>query len=392
MEEQSISKFSRADEFFPLGIIPLESATELGQKIDMHLMNWYYSENPDKALPEGKESRLLRAKCPRFSSGDGKGLLFDTVRGYDLYILVDVGNYSCTYNMYGKTAYMSPDDHFADLKRIIGAVSGKAERVSVIMPTLYGGRQHKRSMRESLDCAQALQELSNMGVKNVITFDAHDPRVQNACPLMGFDNAMPTYQVLKALFRHVKDLKIDKDHLMVVSPDEGAMSRNMYYSSVLGLDLGMFYKRRDYSVIVNGKNPIVAHEYLGSSVEGKDIFVADDIIASGESMLDLARDLKKGGANRIFMFATYGLFTEGLEKFQKAYEEGLFTGILSTNLTYRSPELLEQPWYMEVDVSKYIAYFILAIHQNRSITNLMDPHKKIKALLDKYIAEQNKAN
>lgn len=223
-----------------------------------------------------------------------------------------------------------------------------------------------------------------MGVKNVITFDAHDPRVQNACPLMGFDNAMPTYQVLKALFRHVKDLKIDKDHLMVVSPDEGAMSRNMYYSSVLGLDLGMFYKRRDYSVIVNGKNPIVAHEYLGSSVKGKDIFVADDIIASGESMLDLARDLKKEGANRIYMFATYGLFTEGLEKFQKAYEEGLFAGILSTNLTYRSPELLEQPWYMEVDVSKYIAYFILAIHQNRSITNLMDPHKKIKALLDKY--------
>ncbi len=385
MEEQSISKFSRSDEFFPLGIIPLESATELGQKIDMHLMNWYYSENPDKMkTSENSESRLLRAKCPRFSSGDGKGLLLDTVRGYDLYILVDVGNYSCTYNMYGKTVYMSPDDHFADLKRVIGAVSGKAERISVIMPTLYGGRQHKRSMRESLDCAQALQELSNMGVKNVITFDAHDPRVQNACPLMGFDNAMPTYQVLKALFRHVKDLKIDKDHLMVVSPDEGAMSRNMYYSSVLGLDLGMFYKRRDYSVIVNGKNPIVAHEYLGSSVKGKDIFVADDIIASGESMLDLARDLKKEGANRIYMFATYGLFTEGLEKFQKAYEEGLFAGILSTNLTYRSPELLEQPWYMEVDVSKYIAYFILAIHQNRSITNLMDPHKKIKALLDKY--------
>ncbi len=385
MEEQSISKFSRSDEFFPLGIIPLESATELGQKIDMHLMNWYYSENPDKMkTSENSESRLLRAKCPRFSSGDGKGLLLDTVRGYDLYILVDVGNYSCTYNMYGKTVYMSPDDHFADLKRVIGAVSGKAERISVIMPTLYGGRQHKRSMRESLDCAQALQELSNMGVKNVITFDAHDPRVQNACPLMGFDNAMPTYQVLKALFRHVKDLKIDKDHLMVVSPDEGAMSRNMYYSSVLGLDLGMFYKRRDYSVIVNGKNPIVAHEYLGSSVKGQDIFVADDIIASGESMLDLARDLKKEGANRIYMFATYGLFTEGLEKFQKAYEEGLFAGILSTNLTYRSPELLEQPWYMEVDVSKYIAYFILAIHQNRSITNLMDPHKKIKALLDKY--------
>ena len=381
MEEQSISKFSRSDEFFPLGIIPLESATELGQKIDMHLMNWYYSENPDKMkTSENSESRLLRAKCPRFSSGDGKGLLLDTVRGYDLYILVDVGNYSCTYNMYGKTVYMSPDDHFADLKRVIGAVSGKAERISVIMPTLYGGRQHKRSMRESLDCAQALQELSNMGVKNVITFDAHDPRVQNACPLMGFDNAMPTYQVLKALFRHVKDLKIDKDHLMVVSPDEGAMSRNMYYSS----DLGIFYKRRDYSVIVNGKNPIVAHEYLGSSVKGKDIFVADDIIASGESMLDLARDLKKEGANRIYMFATYGLFTEGLEKFQKAYEEGLFAGILSTNLTYRSPELLEQPWYMEVDVSKYIAYFILAIHQNRSITNLMDPHKKIKALLDKY--------
>lgn len=388
MDEQKKSVLNTLDEFQPLGIIPLEGAKELGEKINKHILSWYNSENPEELRADGKNSWLIEAQCPRFSSGDAKAVLPTTVRGTDLYLLVDVGNYNCKYKMFGQEVPMSPDDHFADLKRVISAISGKAERLTVIMPILYGGRQHKRSARESLDCAVALQELENMGVKNIITFDAHDPRVQNACPLMGIDNAMPTYQVLKALLRKVKDLKIDKDHLMVISPDEGAMNRNMYYSSVLGTDLGMFYKRRDYSVIVNGRNPIVAHEYLGSSVKGKDVIVADDIIASGDSMLTLAEDIKKEGAGRIFMTATYGLFTEGVDKFQKAYEEGLLDGILTTNLTYRSPELLNAPWYMEVDMSKYIAYFILAFHQNRSITQLLDPHKKIKDLLDRYKEEQ----
>ena len=385
MDGQAISMFGLRNEFFPLGIIPLVSAKDLGDQIDMHLMTWYYLENPEKVNDlSTRDSLLLEASCPRFNTGDAKGVLNETVRGYDLYIVVDVGNYNCRYSMYGESVPMSPDDHFQDLKRIISAVSGKAERISVIMPVLYSGRQHKRSSRESLDCAVALQELEKTGVKNIITFDAHDPRVQNACPLMGFDNAMPTYQVLKALFNKVHDLKIDKEHLMIVSPDEGAMNRNMYYSSIMGLDLGMFYKRRDYSTIVNGRNPIIAHEYLGSSVKGKDIFVADDVIASGDSMLSLAYELKKEGANRIFVCGTYALFTEGIDKFQKAYEEGVISGVLSTNLTYRSPELLRAPWYIDVDVSKYIAYFILSIHQNHSVTTLLDPHEKIKELLDKY--------
>lgn len=384
MEDQTISMFSAAGEFFPLGIVPLASARELGEKIDSHLMKWYYKENPEKiGLPE-RESLLIGCNCPRFTTGDAKGQIEQTVRGYDLFIVADVGNYSIRYNMFGESVPMSPDDHFQDLKRIIGAISGKAERISVIMPILYGGRQHKRSGRESLDCAMALQELENIGVKNVITFDAHDPRVQNATPFMGFDNAMPTYQVLKALFRKVRDLKIDKEHMMIVSPDEGAMTRNMYYSSELGLDLGMFYKRRDYSTVVNGRNPIVAHEYLGSSVKGKDIFVCDDILATGDSLLALCRDLKNAGCNRIFLSATYGLFTEGVEKFDDAYAKGMFDYILATNLTYRKPEVLSRPWYIDVDCSKYIAYFILAIHQNRSITNLLDPHAKVHELLMNY--------
>ena len=388
MDEQKKSVLNTLDEFQPLGIIPLQGAKELGEKINEHLIAWYERENPEELNAGHKDGWLIDVKCPRFSSGDAKAVLSTTVRGPDLYLIIDVGNYNCKYQMFGQTVPMSPDDHYADLKRVISAISGKAERLTVIMPILYGGRQHKRSARESLDCAMALQELENMGVKNIVTFDAHDPRVQNACPLMGIDNAMPTYQVLKALFKNVRDLQIDKDHLMVVSPDEGAMNRNMYYSSVLGTDLGMFYKRRDYSIIVNGRNPIVAHEYLGTSVKGKDILVADDIIASGDSMLTLAEDLKKEGARRIFMTVTYGLFTEGVEKFQKAYNEGLFDGILTTNLTYRCPELLNAPWYIEVDMSKYIAYFILAFHQNKSITKLLDPHKKIKDLLDRYRAAQ----
>ncbi len=385
MESKAAAMLKMKDDQFPMGIVPTVGTVELSNKINDYLMKWYYEANPETENdPEGKKTLLVASKCPRFASGDGKGTLSETVRGDDLFIVTDVGNYSCEYNMYGRNVPMSPDDHFQDLKRIISAVGGKASRINVIMPILYGGRQHKRSSRESLDCAIALQELEAMGVENIVTFDAHDPRVQNAVPLMGFDNVMPYYQVLKALFKKVNDIKIDKEHLMVVSPDEGAINRNMYYASVMGVDLGMFYKRRDFSVIVNGRNPIVAHEYLGSSVKGKDVLVADDIIASGDSMLRLAEDLKKEGANRIFMFATYGLFTEGLEKFQKAVDDGLISKVLSTNLTYQMPELLEKDWYISVGMAKYIAYFILALHRNQSITTLLDPHKKIADLLDRY--------
>lgn len=359
----------------PIGIIAMSSITELGAKINDYLVDW------SKAAGYEDDSFLIQAECPRFSSGDGKGLIKSTVRGKDLFIIVDVGNYNIKYNYFGMENAMSPDDHFQDLKRIIQAASGKANRINVIMPILYGGRQHRRSYRESLDCACALQELEAMGVSNIVTFDAHDPRVQNAVPLMGFDNVMPTYQVLKCLLRDVKDIDLSKDKFMVVSPDEGALNRNMYYASVLGVDMGMFYKRRDYSTIVNGRNPIVAHEYLGNPVEGKDIFVADDIISSGESMLDLAYNLKKKNANRIFTYATYTIFTNGLEKFDKAYEDGIISGVLGTNLTYRSPELLSRPWFHEVDVAKYIAYFIEAINHDVSISKILDPHAKIEALL-----------
>ena len=327
------------------------------------------------------DTLLIKNQCPRFASGDGKGLIESTVRGKDIFIVVDVGNYSCTYQMFGRENYMSPDDHYQDLKRIIQAISGKAHRINVIMPILYGGRQHKRSYRESLDCACALQELQSMGVSNIVTFDAHDPRVHNAIPLMGFDNVIPSYQVLKALLKNVKDLVINKDEFMVVSPDEGALNRNMYYASVLGVDMGMFYKRRDYSKIVDGRNPIVAHEYLGNSMEGKDVFVADDIISSGESVLDIAYALKAKKARRFFAYGTYGLFTNGFEKFDKAYEDGYISGVFGTNLTYRSPELLKRPWFHEVDVSKYIAYFIASINHDVSISTVIDPHEKIKTLL-----------
>ena len=327
---------------------------------------------------------LIEAECPRFSSGDAKGLIKSTVRGRDLFIIVDVANYNCKYKMFGMTNQMSPDDHYQDLKRIIQAASGKAHRITVIMPTLYGGRQHKRSYRESLDCAVALQELQAMGVTNIITFDAHDPRVHNAIPLLGFDNVMPSYQVLKTMFRNIPDFKPTKDKFMVISPDEGAINRNMYYASVLGVDLGLFYKRRDYSTIVNGRNPIVAHEYLGNSVEGKDVFIADDIISSGESMLDLAYELKKRKANKIYSYGTYAIFTNGLDSFDKAYKEGIIDKVFGTNLTYRSPELLSREWFCEVDVSKYISYFIAATNHDVSITEILDPHEKIKALLDKH--------
>ena len=361
----------------PIGIIAMTGAEQLAAKIDSYLIRWA-NEN---GIPD--ESYLIKCECPRFASGDGKGLIKSTVRGLDLFIVIDVGNYSCTYKMFDKVNCMSPDDHFQDLKRIIQAASGKAHRLNIIMPLLYGGRQHRRNYRESLDCAWALQELQSMGVENIITFDAHDPRVNNAVPLMGIDNVIPSYQVLKTMLRTFPDLDMSPDKFMVISPDEGALGRNMYYASVLGVNLGMFYKRRDYSTIVDGKNPIVAHEYLGNPVEGKTVFVADDIIASGGSMLDLAQNLKDRGAARTIAYATYGLFTHGLEEFDKAYKDGILDAVFGTNLTYRMPELLEREWFHEVDVSKYAAYFIASINHDVSISTVIDPHDKIKALLAK---------
>ena len=360
-----------------LGLIATPGAQELTALIDRHLVEWAKNHGIER------DTFIIPSECPRFSSGDGKGVIRQTVRGDDLYFVVDVGNYNCKYKMFGYENCMSPDDHYQDLKRLIQAASGKARRIPVIMPLLYGSRQHRRTYRESLDCAYALQELQSMGVENVITFDAHDPRVCNAVPLMSMDNVMPTYQVLKAMFRDLEGFKPDRDNFMVISPDEGAINRNMYYASVLGVNLGMFYKRRDYSRIVNGRNPIVAHEYLGESVEGKDVFIADDIISSGESMLDIGYELKKRGANRIFCYATYTIFTNGLAQFDKAYQEGIISGVFGTNLTYRTPELLSREWFHEVDVSKYIAYFVDAINHDISVSDIIDPHSKIDALLKK---------
>ena len=371
--------FNHSERVAPLGLIAIPGSEELGKKVNDYLVAWSQEAGYDY------DNFLIENECPSFSSGDGKGLIKNTVRGYDVFIIADFGNYSLEYSLFGKMNRMSPDDHFQNLKRIIQAIGGKAHRINVIMPILYGGRQHRRNYRESLDCAVALQELQNMGVENIITFDAHDPRVCNAVPLMGFDNIIPTYQVLKALFKYVKDFKMDKDHFTVVSPDEGALNRNMYYSSVLGVDLGMFYKRRDYSQVVNGRNPIVAHEYLGNSVEGKDVFIADDIISSGESMLDIAIELKKRNAKRIIAYATYPIFTNGLDSFDKAYAEGKIDYVFGTNLSYRTPELLSREWFCDVDVSKYLSYLIMALNHDMSISKVIDPHQKISALLEKHM-------
>ncbi len=368
--------FNYSERLADLGLIAVPGAEALAAQIDRHLLRWAAEAGMEQ------DTFIIESECPRFFSGDGKGLIRSTVRGDDLYFVVDVGNYSEKYTIFGHENCMSPDDHFQNLKRLIQATSGKAKRISVIMPLLYGGRQHRRAYRESLDCAVALQELQAMGVSNIVTFDAHDPRMQNAVPMMGLDNVIPTYQVLKAMLRCVPDLQLNRDHFMVVSPDEGAMDRNMYYASVLGVNLGMFYKRRDYSRVVNGRNPIVAHEYLGESVEGKDVFVADDIISSGESMLDIAYSLKKQGARRIFAYATYAIFTNGFTAFDKAYEDGVLSGVFGTNLTYRKPELLQREWFHEVDVSKYIAYFIAALNHDLSVSAIIDPHQKIQALLE----------
>ena len=372
-----------------LGIIPLASCKELGEKVNKYLVEWRNereNEHHANIVFEGyqRDNYIISARVPRFGSGEAKGVLGESVRGYDLYLMVDVCNYSLTYSLCGQTNHMSPDDHYQDLKRIIAAVGGKAKSITVIMPFLYESRQHKRSGRESLDCALALQELIDMGVNNIITFDAHDPRVQNAIPINGFETVQPAYQFIKGLLRNIPDLKIDSDHMMVISPDEGGMGRAIYVANVLGLDMGMFYKRRDYTKIVNGRNPIVAHEFLGTDVTGKDLIIIDDMISSGESVLEVASELKRRKANRIFIFATFGLFTNGLEKFDKAYEEGYITRVLTTNLVYQTPELLEKPYYISCDMSKYIAYIIDTLNHDASISGLLDPSDRIQKRLNQY--------
>ena len=372
-----------------LGIIAVDGCEEMGNKVNDYLVKWRKEETrfqKDNLVFNGyeKPNYLINAKVPRFGSGEAKGIINESVRGKDLYLMVDVCNYSLTYSLSGNTNHMSPDDHFQNLKRVIAAVGGKARRLNVIMPFLYESRQHKRSARESLDCALGLQELVRMGVDNIITFDAHDPRVQNAIPLNGFETIRPTYQFVKGLLKHVPDLQIDADHMMAISPDEGATGRAIYFANVLGLDMGMFYKRRDYTTIVDGRNPIVAHEFLGSSVEGKDVIILDDMISSGDSILDVARQLKMRKAKRIYAAATFGLFTNGMEKFDQAYEEGLINGILTTNLIYQTPELLSRPYYINCDMSKYIALVIDTLNHDASISSILDPSERIQNVVEKY--------
>lgn len=372
-----------------LGIIPLEGCKSLGEKVDYYLVKWRTereSEHKDSLAFAGyqRDSYIVNTKVPRFGSGEAKGVINQSVRGDDLYILVDVCNHSLTYSLCGEVNHMSPDDHYQDLKRIISAVGGKARRITVIMPFLYESRQHKRSGRESLDCAIALQELVHMGVDNIITFDAHDPRVQNAIPLHGFETIQPAYQFIKGLLRNVKGLEIDSDHMMVISPDEGGMGRAIYIANVLGLDMGMFYKRRDYSKVINGRNPIVAHEFLGSSVEGKTVIIIDDMISSGESMLDTAKELKERKAAKVVVCCTFGLFTNGFEKFDEFYEKGYIDSVVTTNLNYRAPELFTRDWYVEADMSKYIAAIINSLNHDVSISNALSPTGKIQKLIRKY--------
>lgn len=371
-----------------LGILALESSYDIGKKVDTYISSWRTnSVNDEESIHFSsykKDSYLIDAVCPRFGSGEAKGILNESVRGKDLYILVDVCNYSLTYTVCGQKNHMSPDDHFQNLKRMIAAVSGKARRITVIMPFLYEGRQHKRNFRESMDCALALQELVNMGVDSIITFDAHDPRVQNAIPLNTFETIQPTYQFIKAMLKHVPDIKMNPKNMMVISPDEGATGRAIYFAGVAGIDMGMFYKRRDYTKIIEGRNPIVAHEFLGSDVEGKDVVVIDDLISSGESMIDVATELKRRKANRIFVASTFGLFTNGLEKFDKAFNSGLIYRLLTTNLVYQTEELLSKEYYINVDMSKYIALLINTLNHDASIANLLDPAERIQNILKQY--------
>ena len=397
MEEPFMPNDERNLETMPdgaLGLIPLESCKELGLKVDQYLVGWrekrqHQHQNDPAFKGYRRDSYIISTAVPRFGTGEAKGVIKESVRGYDLYLMVDVTNYSLTYSVCGYENHMSPDDHYADLKRIIAAVGGKARRITAIIPFLYESRQHKRTARESLDCALALQELTAMGVDNIITFDAHDPRVQNAIPLKGFETVQPAYQFIKGILREVKDLKIDAEHMMIISPDEGGTNRAVYLANVLGLDMGMFYKRRDYSKIVDGRNPIVAHEFLGSSVEGKDVIIIDDMISSGESMIDVATELKKRKANRIFVVATFGLFTNGLERFDEAVADGTIYKVVTTNLTYQTPELLAKPYYINCDMSKYIAYIIDTLNHDSSISDLLNPYDRIQRLVAKYKAAQN---
>ena len=372
-----------------LGLIPLKSCEELGAKVDQYLVGWREKRehaHKNEAAFKGyhRDSYIISTSVPRFGTGEAKGVIKESVRGYDLYLMVGVTNYSLTYSVSGHENHMSPDDHYADLKRIIAAVGGKARRITAIIPFLYESRQHKRTARESLDCALALQELTAMGVDNIITFDAHDPRVQNAIPLKGFETVQPAYQFIKGILKNCDDLKLDNDHLMIISPDEGGTNRAVYLANVLGVDMGMFYKRRDYSKIVDGRNPIVAHEFLGTSVEGKDVIIIDDMISSGESMIDVATELKKRNANRIFVVSTFGLFTNGLERFDKAVADGTIYKVVTTNLTYQTPELLSRPYYINCDMSKYIAYIIDTLNHDSSISDLLNPYDRIQKLVSKY--------
>lgn len=378
--------------FAKLGFIVMPGCEEIGQKIDEYLVKWR-KERVGSSNVDGyaRDTYRIKISLPRFGTGEGKGVITESIRGYDLFIICDCFNYGVTHNIYGMDVPTSPDEHFANLKRIIAAAAGKTHRITVIMPMLYEGRQHKRSARESLDCALALQELERMGVENIITFDAHDPRVQNAIPLVGFENVQPSYQLVKAMIKNVPDLIIDKDHLMCISPDEGGMGRCIYLSTVLGIELGMFYKRRDYSVIVNGRNPIIAHEFLGDNVAGKDVLIVDDMISSGESMIEVATKLKALGAKRIFVFVSFALFCNGLEEFDKAYANGVIDKVFSTNLIYRTPELLSREWYAPIEMQKYCAYLIDTLNHDMSVSKLLDPQTKIKSYIEKYACKPEDA-
>ncbi|MCH5264831.1 MAG: ribose-phosphate pyrophosphokinase [Lachnospiraceae bacterium] len=370
-----------------LGIIPLESSRSIGEKVDAYIARWRNEATPGTSIHFNnykKDSYIIDAVCPRFGSGESKGILNESVRGKDIYLLVDVCNHSLSYKVCGQINHMSPDDHYQDLKRMIAAISGKARRITVIMPFLYESRQHKRSSRESLDCALALQEMTNMGVENIITFDAHDPRVQNAIPLKSFETVQPTYQFIKALLANVSDIRMNAQNMMIISPDEGAMGRAIYFANVAGVDVGTFYKRRDYTKIVEGRNPIIAHEFLGADVAGKDVVIIDDMISSGESMIDVATELKRRKANRIFVASTFGLFTNGLAKFDAAYESGLIDRLMTTNLIYQPEELLQREYYINVDMSKYIALLIDTLNHDSSISGYLDPADRIERILKKY--------
>ena len=393
MSDSRTSEFIERIPVGPLALMPLDSIQPLGQKVDEYLSTWRTqreSDHKETIAFNGyqKDSYIVQAKVSRFGSGEAKANILETVRGVDLYLMVDVMNYAQTYSLFGQVNHMSPDDHYSDLKRVIAATTGKAKRINVIMPFMYESRQHKRTGRESLDCAMMLQELHAMGVENFITFDAHDPRVMNAIPQDSFDNISCSYQFIKAILAHVEDLDIDKNHMMIISPDEGGMSRAIYYANVLGIDMGLFYKRRDYSKVVNGRNPIVAHEFLGADVEGKDVFIIDDMISSGESLIDTAKELKERKARRVFACCTFGLFTSGFNKFDQAYANGTLNGVFTTNLIYQQPELLTKPWYISVDMAKYIALIIDNLNHDMSISSILDSSQKINDKVAAYRAHR----